>query len=304
MTKLTRRKIGRIMRELDKGEMSVRLIAREQGITPRRVRQLREYRNRTGGVFEIKTVRETRQHQITKEEIQTVLTARQEYKSGSTVLERIIDLRYGTHIPHNRIQRILDDGGFTKPLKKKVKRHVWIRYERKHSNSMWHADWTVLDDGKWLITYEDDASRKIVAWGEFDNATSEHSVEVLKRGIESHGKPREILTGHDIQFYAVKAEGKEQGETVFQKYLKEQEITHILGRVNHPQTNGKEERTFGTIKSKRHEFESMEKLVRWYNEIRPHMSLNFDVLETPAQAFIRKMHHTGREGLIFAAGVT
>ena len=195
-------------------------------------------------------------------------------------------------------------GGFTKPLRKKIKRGNWVRYERKHSNSMWHMDWTPLDNGKWFITAEDDASRKIVSWGEFDNATSEHSVEVLDRGIKLWGRPRGILTGHDIQFYAVKIESREQWETVFQKYLREQGINHILGRVNHPQTNGKEERSFGTIKAKRHEFDTMDALIHWYNEIRPHMSLDFDNLETPSQTFIRKMHNSGRDGLILDAGVT
>ena len=28
--------------------------------------------------------------------------------------------------------------------------------------------------------------------------------------------------------------------------------------------------------------------VKWYNKIRPHLSLRFDVLETPAQAFERE----------------
>ena len=69
MIKLNQSKIGWIMRELDRGELSVHMIARTHGITRRRVRQLREYRNRTGAVFEIKTARKIRQHQLTKGEI-------------------------------------------------------------------------------------------------------------------------------------------------------------------------------------------------------------------------------------------
>ena len=76
------------------------------------------------------------------------------------------------------------------------------------------------------------------------NATSEHSVEVLKRGIASNVKPREMLTGRDTQFYVNEAKDKEQGKTIFQIFLKEQGIKHIIGRVNHPQTNGKRERFF------------------------------------------------------------
>jgi len=46
MTKLNRRKIGWIMNELGKGELSVRQIAKLQKISPRRVRQLREPHSR------------------------------------------------------------------------------------------------------------------------------------------------------------------------------------------------------------------------------------------------------------------
>jgi putative transposase len=202
------------------------------------------------------------------------------------------------HVPHNAIQQVLESGGFARPSNKKIRRRKWVRFERKHSNSMWHTDWTQLEDRTWLITFEDDASRKIVSWGVFDNATSEHSVEVLKRGLESNGKPREMLTGHDTQFYANKSEGIDRGKTVFRVFLEEQGIKHILRRVNHPQTNGKEERSFDTIKAKLREFESMDELIYWYNEIKPHMSLDFDNLETPSQAFVRKMHYTAKQSAV------
>src|SRR3972149_1664173 len=35
-------------------------------------------------------------------------------------------------------------------------------------------------------------------------------------------------------------------------------------------------------------FKTQETFLHWYNCVRPHRSLNFDVLETPEQAFIRK----------------
>lgn len=38
----------------------------------------------------------------------------------------------------------------------------------------------------------------------------------------------------------------------------------------------------------RENFDSINEFVDWYNRIRPHMSLNFDELETPEQAFYRK----------------
>ena len=38
-----------------------------------------------------------------------------------------------------------------------------------------------------------------------------------------------------------------------------------------------------------HLFDSVEEFIYWYNFVKPHMSLNFDELETPYQAFLRKL---------------
>jgi transposase InsO family protein len=58
-------------------------------------------------------------------------------------------------------------------------------------------------------------------------------------------------------------------------------IKHILARVNHPQTNGKLERFHGEIQRKQKWFESIDELIHWWNHIKPHMSLDWDNLETP-----------------------
>ena len=76
--------------------------------------------------------------------------------------------------------------------------------------------------------------------------------------------------------------------------------------MNHPQTNGKVERFFGTVKRKLDRFNSVDELAEWYNFVRPHMSLNLDVIETPYGAFIRKMPKGGtivdeRSGEIYHA---
>jgi len=37
--------------------------------------------------------------------------------------------------------------------------------------------------------------------------------------------------------------------------------------------------------------ETIDELVQWHNEIKPHISLNMDELETPPKAFFRKLPH-------------
>ena len=82
---------------------------------------------------------------------------------------------------------------------------------------MWHTDYKQLDDGRWLISYEDDASRFITGWGVFDEATTEHAVEVLDRAISQYGKSRSILSDRGSQFYATESEKKSKGVSEFER---------------------------------------------------------------------------------------
>ena len=80
----------------------------------------------------------------------------------------------------------------------KQRRRKWVKYERRHSMSLWHTDWYFIEDdrwrSKWLIAYLDDASRFIVGYGIFDEATTENAISVLDDRINGYGKPLELLT--------------------------------------------------------------------------------------------------------------
>ena len=93
-----------------------------------------------------------------------------------------------------------------------------------------------------------------------------------------------ILSDRGTQFYASESEYKDKGVTEFEDYLIRNDIRCILARVNHPQTNWKLERFYGEVERKFHLFRDIDELIDWYNNIRPHMSLNLDLLETPSQA--------------------
>ena len=150
--------------------------------------------------------------------------------------------------------------------------------------SLRHTDWKyVRQSEKWLIAYLDDASRLMVAYGVFDNVTTENAIAVLEKRIKKYGVPDAILTDRGSQFYA--NTGERKGECEYERYLRVNGIKHIIGRVNHPQTNGKVERFYGTVAQKLYLFNSIDEMVQWHNEIKPHMSLNMDELETPAKAF-------------------
>ena len=183
----------------------------------------------------------------------------------------------------------------------KSKRRKWIRFERTYSNSMWHTDYKLLDDGRWFLCYEDDASRFVTAYGTFERATTENALAVLDEAIRNHGKPASIMTDRGSQFYATASEAKKKGASEFEKKMAELGIKQILAGVRHPQTNGKLERLHGEIQRKLPEFEAImmrksdpvDLFMQWYNYDRPHMSLGSDGEETPAQAFVRKMPPKG-----------
>ena len=108
---------------------------------------------------------------------------------------------------------------------------------------------------------------------------------------------RELIMDRGAEFGAhrVHEDGKWDGD--FKQHLERHGIKPILAKVKHPQTNGKLERWFGEYQRHRLAFSSFGEFVEWYNN-RPHGSLDFERLETPEQAFRRKM----RLEMYFAIG--
>ena len=54
-------------------------------------------------------------------------------------------------MPHNAVHSILKDSYMATTHPKKSGRRGRIRYGRDHSNSVWHADFVQLDDGRWFL---------------------------------------------------------------------------------------------------------------------------------------------------------
>ena len=244
MRTLNLRKLRWIVREMHKRELSVYRIAKQQGITPQHTRRVyQRYKdvqlhklNKT--ICLHKCGRKPRQS--TTEEINAVLQIKSEMGFGAVMIEKILSER-GVKIPHNRVHRILLEQHLAKREPKKGRRRKWIRYERRHSNSMWHADWTKYK-GMNHIYFEDDASRLVTGYGEFRTATTNDTISVFDSAVEKWGKPREVLTDRGTQFCI-----DETKTYRFREHLKFLSIKHILGRVKHPQTNGKLERLNYTI---------------------------------------------------------
>jgi putative transposase len=294
MKKLNQKKIRWIVREMNKGDRSVYRIAKIMNISPRWVREIYRVHEETGQfLFPKKPGRKPRL--VSTVERDLVLETRKEHPlSGAVALEKIIDNK-GFHIGHNRIHRILKEEGFALDEPRKQRRRKWIRYQRRYSNSLWHADWFELKQDQ-VILFEDDASRFITGYGVFSNATTKNTVSVLKQAVEGYGIPRQLMTDHGTQFTSLPRETCVKPKpNMFQQTLEGFGIKHIKARVKHPQSNGKVERAILTIKQLGNHFQCWDAAFYYYNYERPHSSLENGCLRTPYRAFIDKTRVNGKK---------
>ena len=287
MKKLNQKKIKWIVREMDKEQRSVYRIAKTMDISPQWAREIHRIYHQTGEYpFPQKPGRKPQP--ISNSDKMHVLEARKNHPlSGAIALEKILDFQ-GIHIPHNRIHRILKEEGLAVDEPRKQRRRKWIRYERRFSNSLWHADWFEQQQDQ-IILFEDDASRFITGYGVFRNATAKNSMRVLEQAIEQFGVPRQLMTDHGTQFTSLSRQiCTDPRPNEFQQMLKQHGIVHIKARVKHPQSNGKVERVGQTLQQLWHHFQCWDATVLYYNYERPHSSLENGCLRTPYQAFIDK----------------
>jgi transposase InsO family protein len=224
-----------------------------------------------------------------------ILEIHKEQKSGARRLEKIIEYKCGKHIPHNAIHQVLLENGLAaENKKKKMRRKPYIRYELKHSLSAVHLDWhTSKINGKEVCVVLDDSSRFILAGGEFEAATGEISIDLVRKVLEYYGeirKIREVITDHGSQFFANKTDKEGYSVSAFDAFLAKNNINHILSGVKHPQTNGKIEKWYHTYEKSRDLFDDFDKFLDWYNSTRYHESLDEKhYLQTPEDAFWSRM---------------
>ena len=114
------------------------------------------------------------------------------FRLNALYQEKTIYARCKIRIPHNTIHKVMLEFGLAKEQEsKQERRKPWIRYERKHSLTAVHIDWHLSKvNGKQLCSIVDDASRKVLSAGEFDNATEENSLKIMNEAIERVHKKR------------------------------------------------------------------------------------------------------------------
>lgn len=157
------------------------------------------------------------------------------------------------------------------------------RFERPHPNDLWQMDLKgplQLPDGRKIypVGILDDHSRYLIGLRMIADATDETVLNCWIAAAARHGLPEATLTDHGPQFRMVDEES-----SAFHVYLWACGVGHTQGRVAHPQTQGKIERFWRTLKDELLSRRSYRDLASWqssfdewrhvYNRIRPHQEL-------------------------------
>jgi putative transposase len=185
----------------------------------------------------------------------------------------------GFEVSQRQIQKIYVKNKLKMNKRSRPSQIKFGKYEWSAPNMLWHTDWTECPfTKKQLIAFIDDYSRFIVHAEYFQNATTENTRLAFENAIAKYGKPQAILTDNGTQFTPARAE-----EGPFTKWCNERGIKHILGRVHHPETNGKIERWFGTYKLEYDErFSNLNEFIVFYNTRRLHQGINY---KRPAERY-------------------
>ena len=179
---------------------------------------------------------------------------------------------------------ILKDAGLIEP--KKVKR-ADKRFRAAAPNDMWQIDYVDVGHGHHLLSVMDDCSGMVLSKDIRKKMTADDVLDILYGCFRAYGVPKKILSDHGVQWYAVRG-----GDSRFDEMCLREGIAHIMGRVAHPQTQGKVERWHRTLTEetpirKTEDGEEKRRILRdyveFYNFIRPHWGIG---LRTPGSVYL------------------
>jgi putative transposase len=203
------------------------------------------------------------------------------YKITPEIEERVISIRkktgfgenklinYFPNLSHKSINKILNKFGLTKPNENRKKRIKYIRWQRKHPNSLWQMDTSDQKiEGKYCFAVIDDCSRYCIGLFALNRVSTDSIIQILDTLFKIHGKPREILTDNGNIF------GLKSKHSKFDRALNRRGIKHIRTAIHSPTTSGKIERFFQTLDREFAFCNKDAELFRMrYNHFRPHTSL-------------------------------
>jgi putative transposase len=209
---------------------------------------------------------------------------------SAITIKRLLEKKYPNHTPSlSTIRRHIRDKGLT--YKNKDQRNGYIKFERSRANDLWQIDIAGVQtvghlEKVYLIALLDDHSRFIVSAEYFKDQKGLNVIKIIRNAIMAYGRPNQILADNGTQFKNLIGELG----TKYTKLLESLGIKPIFAKPRHPETKGKLERWFGTVKQMflgeaRHKIKNtpgstladlnrmLNDWVEWYNNEKSHRSL-------------------------------
>jgi transposase InsO family protein len=207
---------------------------------------------------------------------------------GFKRIQDILKAKYLVVVSRKQIRKVLKDASLLETCDSSFDQEErpvkgTRRFEATQPGEIWQMDVTYVYIRKipvlYLAVILDDHSRFCVAAELCRDERAETMIGVLHNACVMHGAPRKLLTDQGSGFYSWSRE-----QTVFQEYLDDQKIEHIVAEPHNPQSQGKVERVIQTIreelltKVKFTGFEDAQAQVRSfihsYNMDRPHQGID------------------------------
>jgi len=222
--------------------------------------------------------------------------------AGPQTIHVHLSRRRSRNVPSvSTIARVLRRRGLVVPEPRKRPKSSYIRFEAELPNECWQTDVThfALADGEpvEIINFLDDHSRLCVASVVVAVTKTTDVVRVFHQARATFGTPASVLSDNGAVYT-----GKYRlGRVLFESELDRLGVAFKHSKPNHPQTCGKVERFHQTLKKyllRQRPARSIAQLqaqvdrfVRYYNEERPHRSLDRrtpkDVYDAKVKAYPR-----------------
>lgn len=213
-------------------------------------------------------------YKVTIEAKNQIINYRKIYGWGARKLTKVLSK---LKLSERTINRILKEEGLTRKEGNVGQRAKYVRFERKHANSLWHIDDSEFGEKGKIIAVIDDSTRYCLGILHVPTVTTKVVTEFLDDLIKKFGTPKQIISDNGSPY------GLKSKYSKFDVWCRRRGIEHIRTKVKRPQTNGKVERIFGTIDKEIKFCNNDLELFRYrYNYLRPHESLSN---KTPASQF-------------------
>ena len=292
VTRLTNARIAYLVRQaqIEWDGDSLPQMAARWGVTRRRLRQILQSWRTSGVVPRLNPARRPRAPPIPEEVRRFLLAEWQRVHRGPSYLWRASQ-RHGYSVSHRQVTAFARLQGLSRPNARKQRKRKRGRYERAHSGSLLHGDFHRTSEAHpHCILWLDDASRMILAGGEFDGPLTEHAIATVEKALEVARRwnlpVREVLTDRGTAFFINVRKGQPRVESEFTKFLAERGVRHVVTLPHNPQSNGKVERFWLEYDRHRWRFATLEEFIAFANDLL-HGALW--ELETPREAFQRKL---------------